>query len=158
MFSQQQINLNPSRQLRAIVFGLVVLAAYCLWLAKFPWFIYVLLYPVLTVQLSKWWRRYISLQEMKSVIKLRWQAKEQLLSVCLASGQWLSVTEVEQRLIWPWLTAIRVSVECPVTASFNILILSDSVSQLAQYRQFRVMCRFARVRNATVKAGITTSL
>ncbi|WP_336605383.1 protein YgfX [Aliamphritea ceti] len=154
MFSPQQVELTPSRRLGAVFFGLALMTAYSLWLVMMPWFVYVLLYPVLFVLLNRWRRRYVSLEKENSVLRLRWQAKERTLDLRLQSGQWLNVTEIEQRVIWPWLTGLRVRVEHPEIQVLNILVLPDSVASRGQYRQFRVMCRFARVRNTQAETGI----
>ena len=132
---------------------LALLAYYSVWLLHFPWFLNVILSLLLGLMFFSVWRRYISLTHDRSVIALHWQAKDKYLSICLHSGEWLTVTRIEQRVLWPWLTAMRVRVEGAGNAALNLIVLSDSLSEFSQYRQFRMFCRFARIKDSLLQAA-----
>ncbi|WP_271273331.1 protein YgfX [Aliamphritea hakodatensis] len=153
MSSLLQIKFSPSRQLGVLYSGLASIAYYSIWLLHLPWFLNVVFSVLLGGLFVTTWRRYISLTHDRSVIALHWQAKDKYMRLCTASGEWLTVASVEQRILWPWLTALRVRVDGSGKEALNLIVLSDSLSDFSQYRQFRVFCRYARIKGGLLPTG-----
>ncbi len=128
----------------------MLLVVYSLWLMSLPLVVVLLLSMLLVMYFVGCWRQYVSLQSHRSVTALNWNVEDKRLEVRLRSGQWVNVTDIEQRVVWPWLAAIRVSGEGEMCRGLNIIVLPDSLTRFESYRQFRVFCRLARIRDASV--------
>lgn len=150
MFSPLQVKFYPSRQAGIYLAGLALLVLFALYQAQLSLLISLIVFAAFCVFPGYWLQRYALLRHSCSVVELRWQAEDKQLKVRLKSGAWLDVGNIEQRIVWPRLSGIRVNLARPAEGSLNLLIFSDSVRQPEQYRQLRVLCRFAKASGAEV--------
>lgn len=153
MFSLLQVKFNPSKQLAYVIGGLVLVAAWCIWLSGFHWLIATGLAAGLCFTSVNWLRRYVFLNDAKSVQALRWSADNQTLAVCLTNQQWYRIVKIEERMVMPGCIALRLLSDAEQFGYLNVWIMQDSVADADMFRRLKVLSRFAKVRDTRIPAA-----